>query len=160
MPSCKRSSVFEGFLHPRTPPVPFVCIPLQCPDGSYGEVSLYSDGEEPHLVCTEGDHPVKSRAWTLEEKVLSRWILVYSSTHLRWLCDSGQYGDGGANFIDYMPAKYRLPYRGRAPLNVAAEEGHSEVVEKVVAYNAYQSFHPLDELSSLYKAIMKKYRDM
>jgi hypothetical protein len=108
-------SVSEGFLHPRTPPVPSVCVPLRCPDGSYGEVSLYSDGEEPHLVYTEGDHPVESRAWTLEEKVLSRRILVYSSTHLRWLCDSSQYGDGGAqeNFMDYMPAKYRLPLRQR-----------------------------------------------
>src|SRR5271155_1282478 len=42
-----------------------------------------------------------------------------------------KYVDGGAqeNFMDYMPAKYRLPYRGRTPLNVAAEEGHSEMVE-------------------------------
>ena len=113
-------------------------------------------------MYTESDHPVESRAWTLEEKVLSRRILVYSSTHLRWLCGSGQYDDGGAqeNFMDYMPAKYRLPYRERTPLNVAAEEGHCEVVEKFLAYNAYPSLHPVDELSSLYQAIVKKYHDV
>src|SRR5271155_5100097 len=128
-------SAFEGFLHPRTPPVPSVCILLRCLDSSYGDVSLYSDSEEPRLVYTEGGHSVESRAWTLEEKVPSPRILVHSSTHLPWLCDSDQNGDGGAqeNFTDYMPAKYRLPYRGRTPLNVATEEGHSEVVEKFLA---------------------------
>lgn len=126
------ASVFDGFLQPRSPPVPSVSIPLQCPDGRIGEVSLYLDGEEPHLIYKDSDHPVEYRAWTLEEKVLSRRFLVYSATHLRWLCDSSQYGDGGAqeNFMDYMPAKYRLPLRQReAPShpsqnNISSESLH------------------------------------
>ena len=95
--------------------MPSLRIPLQLPDGNQGTVSLYSDGDEPHLTYTESDHPVENRAWTLEEKVLSPRVLVYSATHLRWLCDSGQYSDGGAqeNFMDYKAARYRLPLKER-----------------------------------------------
>jgi hypothetical protein len=34
------------------------------------------------------------------------------------------------------------------------------VVEKVLAWNAYPSLHPVDELSSLYQAIVKKYHNV
>ena len=50
-------------------------------------------------------------------------------------------------------------YRGRTPLNVAAKEGCSKVVEKLLAYNAYPSLYLVNELSSLYQAIVKKYHD-
>jgi hypothetical protein len=108
-------SVFHGFLFTRTQPDPSVSIQLRCPDGTDGVVSLYLDSEEPHLTYLERDHPIEDRAWTLEEKVLSPRVLVYSSTHLRWLCDSSQYSDGGPqeNFMGYDASAYRLPLKER-----------------------------------------------
>jgi Heterokaryon incompatibility protein (HET) len=131
-------SVSQGFLAPRPQPIPSIRITLRCPDGSGGVVLLYSDGEEPHLRYEESDHPIESRAWTLEEKVLSPRALIYSSTHLRWLCDSSQYSDGGAqeNFMNYEPAKYRLPVKER-------KRPYHPSDNNVSSLSLYDSWHTL-----------------
>ena len=41
------------------------------------------------------NNPIESRAWTLEEKLLSRRMLIYSSTNLLWICKSKTSFNGG-----------------------------------------------------------------
>jgi hypothetical protein len=150
-------SVHQGFLSPRPQPIPSIRVPLRCPDGSSGIMLLYSDGEEPHLRYNESDHPIESRAWTLEEKILSPRVLIYSSTHLRWLCDSSQYSDGGAqeNFMDYDPAKYRLPIKDRkrqphpSDNNVSSLSLYNSWQDLVAEYTKRSLTAPEDKLRAI-----------
>ena len=68
----------------------FTSIPCACPNGERGNVLLrdyqlyYSDLE-----------PLNGRGWTLQERVLSSRILIYSSWQLQWQCQSRKKWDGG-----------------------------------------------------------------
>jgi hypothetical protein len=150
-------TVFAGFLQQRPFPLPSVSIPITCPDGADGAVCLYQDAGESHLLYSDSDHPIEARAWTLEEKVLSPRVLLYSSTHLRWLCDSRQYSDGGAqeNFMDYDAARYRLPLEMRAEIphpsrnNVSTESVYSSWRILVGEYTTRRLTAPRDKLRAI-----------
>jgi hypothetical protein len=40
-------------------------------------------------------HAIESRGWTLQERLLSRRLLIYSETNMRWLCRALEACDGG-----------------------------------------------------------------
>jgi len=41
-------------------------------------------------------HKIESRGWTLQERVLSHRLLIYSETNIRWLCNTTEDCDGGS----------------------------------------------------------------
>jgi hypothetical protein len=101
-------TVFDGFLDCRAPtessgPLPYFAI-----DGKIGTFRLVS-----FRINEYSEEPVNTRAWTLEEALLSRGLLIYSSGTLLWECQAGndiacqgvgaRMGDGG------FEAHYRLP---------------------------------------------------
>ena len=45
---------------------------------------------------------------------------------------------------------------GRTALNLAAEQGTPEIIEKLLAHGANPNLHPFDELGSLNQALIKK----
>ena len=69
----------EGFLgsRPLAPEIPF---PYECPDGvlSRGFIQDVS-----HKIKRE---PIDSRAWTIQESMLSQRLLCYGSEQLSWFC--------------------------------------------------------------------------
>jgi Heterokaryon incompatibility protein (HET) len=57
-------------------------IPLQCYEG-WGTVFLENSYASTYY---EQDEPINSRAWTLQEQILSPRLLVYGSHTLQWRC--------------------------------------------------------------------------
>ncbi|KAL2069187.1 hypothetical protein VTL71DRAFT_15525 [Oculimacula yallundae] len=75
------TSASQGFLEDREPLEPAVQIPFWAPDDTLTSVylraeQLYDDDEEP----------INSRAWTLQEQLLSPRRLVYASHTLQYQC--------------------------------------------------------------------------
>ncbi|KAJ7121176.1 hypothetical protein C8R44DRAFT_981972 [Mycena epipterygia] len=76
--------VSEGFLHNRDPPPACMRLPFICPDDDRIGTMLL---REPRVEKME-DTPVNSRAWCLEELLLSRRVLIYASHTLQFGCVS------------------------------------------------------------------------
>jgi hypothetical protein len=83
----------EGFLQKRVlqeSDYLLFALPFRCPDGQIGSISFFSDnGYDPRL------EPVRKRAWTLQERLLSSRILDYGTRQMRWACQKQTLGDGG-----------------------------------------------------------------
>jgi hypothetical protein len=92
--SASRSA--EGFLHRRDleqSDCPIFSLPYRCPDGQLGSVYFFSDnGYDPRK------EPVRQRAWTLQERLLSSRILDYGTRQMRWACRKQFLGDGGYRY--------------------------------------------------------------
>jgi hypothetical protein len=74
-------------------------LPYLCPDGRVGSVEI---GVSPwcELISENGAYspktdPINSRAWTLQERLLSPRVLEYGKSQLRWICRSVEQFDGG-----------------------------------------------------------------
>ncbi|KAK3997408.1 heterokaryon incompatibility protein-domain-containing protein [Cladorrhinum sp. PSN332] len=85
----------EGFLQPRTHshlaagPIR-IPIKLELPvSSSIGHIYLVAEPDEPP------QEPISSRAWTLQETLLSRRLLIYGVRQLSWSCVNSFAGVGG-----------------------------------------------------------------
>ncbi|KAL6801224.1 heterokaryon incompatibility protein domain-containing protein [Trichoderma sp. SZMC 28013] len=83
----------DGFLHQRPEPdFPNYRLPFFKSEHIYSEVYLRPEAAyeyKPHELT------INTRAWTLEERLLSPRKLLYTPKQLRWECQSGEYQDGG-----------------------------------------------------------------
>lgn len=76
----------SGFLSPRSIPAKRLKLPFPCPDGTLGEVDVlptpprYDDALEP----------LNLRGWTLQERMLSRRLLIFGEFEITWQCQSTQ----------------------------------------------------------------------
>jgi hypothetical protein len=94
----------EGFLKPRNSGDNLLRLPF-FPYGNMDELEtpfIKSDIERAvTLSKVQGrnsyfkDNPIESRGWTLQERLFSPRMLIYSTTNLRWLCNSVEDYDGG-----------------------------------------------------------------
>lgn len=110
----------EGFLEPK--PIPK--IDLRIPYGQQGTLFLRNQ-RYVHEIDAATD-PTESRAWCLQESLLSRRCLVYSSLHLYWACQELTYADQNVrlavnpdylpdnvhHFVQNLPAVFRTPRQG------------------------------------------------
>ncbi|KAH7230880.1 heterokaryon incompatibility protein-domain-containing protein [Fusarium tricinctum] len=92
----------EGFLHDASlPPIsePAFRLPFACPDGKLGSVILSSG-----LFRS----PIDTRAWTLQEYILSCRVLQFTNAGLHWTCREhvGFRQDDACLALDYL-----LPFR-------------------------------------------------
>ncbi|KAH9887728.1 heterokaryon incompatibility protein-domain-containing protein [Cubamyces lactineus] len=97
------SSVADGFLQDRRPLDPEVMLPWICPDGQIGVVYLvvrnpYSDSPNPDVLTCGWDETsyTNTRAWCLQEALLSTRSLVFTSQTVQLRCHSGTRNIGGA----------------------------------------------------------------
>jgi hypothetical protein len=106
----KASRCTEGFLAPRSNITQFY-LPIRYFPGinkpeKVGRVILIPSQHRPI-------EPIVTRAWTLQECLLSRRILSYGSQQLRWYCKKKEYCDGGvmndnsANYTAFLPLERR-----------------------------------------------------
>lgn len=80
-----------------------IAMPFQCANGLLGSISL-----QPYLSdWNEDEQPLNLRAWALQERLLSRRVLIYGTTHMVWDCNSQYKTFGGPRLRRHsMP---RLP---------------------------------------------------
>ena len=98
--------VTDGFLHDRPAwyPPPST-LPFRCPDGAVGAMFMRGGQYAPA-------EPVNTRAWCLEERVLSPRKLLYCSHTLQYECQTTHVNVNGApNFVDPFDGIPRLPDR-------------------------------------------------
>ncbi|KAF9464043.1 heterokaryon incompatibility protein-domain-containing protein [Collybia nuda] len=80
--AARANAVSEGFLQNTYPTLQFapIRLPFRCPNGNTGTFTAVR-----HMKLTE---PVDSRAWCLEERVLSPRLLVFSTGGLQYECQT------------------------------------------------------------------------
>lgn len=98
-----------GFLHTRNLPASYVKhpqLPFHCRDGRVGTIYAFSpDG--PAMVYEPMKEPVNTRAWCLQERLLSPRKLVYATDTLEYHCHTALAAVGGA--ISGKPIGEQLP---------------------------------------------------
>ncbi|KDQ08615.1 hypothetical protein BOTBODRAFT_179690 [Botryobasidium botryosum FD-172 SS1] len=150
--ACARK-VSEGFLHDRPAwyPTPST-LPFRCPDGTVGTMFLRPSGEPAPA------EPVNTRAWCLEERVLSPRSLIYSSHTVQYECQSKHMNLGGApNLVDPQDGRPRLPDEVFAPAALLVDGQANEVHQGMRAaweeilrlYTARELTKPRDRLLAL-----------
>ena len=75
------TGVADGFL--RTKPRLRVDIPYRCPDGALGTVQI-----SPQESIDLWQEPLYTRAWCLQENLLSSRLLLFTNTEVLWQCKS------------------------------------------------------------------------
>ncbi|KAH7384507.1 heterokaryon incompatibility protein-domain-containing protein [Pyrenochaeta sp. MPI-SDFR-AT-0127] len=127
MSAASAESCTEGFLHQRqegSHPISAMCrrsldyyrsfeLPYKCSDGAMGVVRL-TEG----LEGIKTDEPISSRAWTLQETMLSTRVLQYGGSHMVWRCSSAFNTSGGTlNWSYSRPNIPVLDMSGDLPIN-------------------------------------------
>jgi hypothetical protein len=69
----------QGFLAQRATPQPSTKVPFWSQDGRIGIVSLRPEG-----WYNDKSEPVNTRAWTLQERLLSPRLLIYATHTLQY----------------------------------------------------------------------------
>ncbi|KAL2063244.1 hypothetical protein VTL71DRAFT_5049 [Oculimacula yallundae] len=89
----------EGFLHDVLRPTPqdlSFRLRFLCPDGQIGSLIFYvPDDILPH------HDPIETRAWTLQEHLLSQRLLIFGSRQIWWTCRFVHSNYQGRNFTTY-----------------------------------------------------------
>ena len=82
----------EGFLLPREAPSPANTIPCMHNGSRAGTVNIREGSKNR-------EEPVDSRAWTLQEQLLSQRLLVYSTLTLQWRCKGVVANLGSSKYV-------------------------------------------------------------
>lgn len=99
----------------------------RCVDGRIGSIILSED-----IEYDTAEDPINSRAWTLQEFLLSPRILDFGTRQLRWHCRSRRYFDGGLPETTFMGSPKRkegkghlipIPYSRNTVLEVRSQVG-------------------------------------
>lgn len=112
--------VSEGFLHDRPRVPPYSRLPFVCPDnGQIGAMALspvwkqYDDKEEP----------VNTRAWCLEERLLSPRAFIYASHTLQYHCQTQTINIGNSIYNPQDGRRLpRLVFSPTTPLPLSRED--------------------------------------
>ena len=96
-------SVNEGFLQPRTPDEGVV-LPFYVSETLQGTAKLLLEDLSYH-----SDDPLDSRAWVLQETLLSRRRLIFSAKELLWCCQAQEYKSVTSSPQYYVPLTVQFP---------------------------------------------------
>jgi hypothetical protein len=94
----------QGFLGDRRPPSPCRKVPFWSPEGRLGTVSLRVEG-----WYDDGEEPANTRAWTLQEILLSPRLLIYATHTLQYQCQQHTVNLGDSINIPAGFGSWRLP---------------------------------------------------
>jgi len=92
--AAKSSGGDEGFLTPCWPPSPSFRLRYKTPNQDHGSVILAR-------YHRRGGEPIHSRAWTLQEHLLSTRLLVFGIHGLRWSCRTAKHYNGAQHQPSY-----------------------------------------------------------
>jgi hypothetical protein len=96
------ATCYDGFLQDRDLKSKLQPFALRCRNECQGEGHIILAAEYRPI-----DHPdpVNARAWTFQERLLSHRLLDFSTTQIRWRCQTSKKHHGGChlNFPDHYP---------------------------------------------------------
>jgi hypothetical protein len=101
IPATSESSA-TGFLEPRKPSNPMFRLPYRCPTGNLGSIILFD-----MFSVSSNDYPVETRAWTLQEEILSNRVITFGNDMVWWSCNRGVKSNGGRSH-QLIPRDRRL----------------------------------------------------
>jgi hypothetical protein len=73
----------EGFLQPRPAATDLITPPFRVSSNTFGSVKVDCNSDLYEFGASE---PIDKRAWTLQEHMISRRLLQYTSQTLQWRC--------------------------------------------------------------------------
>ena len=132
------SSVYDGFLGHKLEEQDSIELPFPCPDVSghtSGSIRVRRVG--PYMA--DYDEPLNSRAWALQERLLSPRLLDYTSLHVAWRCrtTSHEYQDRDGKvlypFRNHEPEKFLSLLSSSESMHLKDEAEILEIWEWVVA---------------------------
>ncbi|KAG0649496.1 hypothetical protein D0Z07_4316 [Hyphodiscus hymeniophilus] len=91
----------EGFL--KTKPRLTVDLPYRCPDGTFGSVQV-----SPQETVDLSQAILYTRAWCLQENLLSPRLLLFTDTEVIWQCESHPMRRPDTNHVQYIDANPQL----------------------------------------------------
>jgi hypothetical protein len=97
------SGVSTGFLEPRTCPA-HLTVPFLFPLGERGTVSLAKP-----VVAYRPVQALETRAWTLQEYLLSPRVLMYGESEVTWHCQTEFFIPFAQSHLNYAKPFQRLP---------------------------------------------------
>jgi hypothetical protein len=112
--AAKAANANQGFLEDRIPPEPSTKIPFWGPDRKLDTAFVRLEG-----WYDDGNEPINSRAWTLQERLLSPRLLIYASHTLQYQCEQDTINLGDSINLPSGLAAWRIP-QPTARLNVQA----------------------------------------
>lgn len=109
-------------------------------------------------IASRPNDPADTRAWCLQESLLSARLLIYGTTQLRWACREMQAIDGGPEYIAYHPA---VPMSEKPPRYVAdiypvLKSADWSWARIVTEYSCRKLTYPSDKLNAL-AAVAEKF---
>lgn len=115
--------VSEGFLKPK--PQISVNIPYRCPNGATGSVRV-----APQRAVDLWQESLFTRAWCLQENLLSPRLLLYTDTEVIWQCESALKRPDTTHvaYVRGDPKISRSPFR-RLPANILTPVKKTNEVE-------------------------------
>jgi hypothetical protein len=147
----KASKCTEGFLAPRSN-VPQFYVAIRDP------IETHNIGpSRVILIPSSRGHvePLVTRAWTLQETLLSRRILSYGSRQLRWYCglcgnhDGGVLGWDSPNWDSFQSLDERVSEHARQPFEISDILTTLRWVEIVKQYTMRGMSEPSDKLIAI-----------
>jgi hypothetical protein len=139
------NSANQGFLEDRNPPKPSSQIPFWSPDGKLSSVSLrledrYDDEREP----------INTRAWTLQEQLLSPRLLVYATHTLQYHCQQHTVNLGNSINIPAGFIARRLPrFSGSLSNNLDIQDTGRVWSDIITMYSQRHLSYLEDKLTAL-----------
>ncbi|KAG9231165.1 heterokaryon incompatibility protein-domain-containing protein [Amylocarpus encephaloides] len=101
------SAVSEGFLCPKARPK--VTLPYRCGDGKMGQVLISTQ-----KMVDLWQETMYTRAWCLQEYLLSSRLLLFTDTEVLWSCQQEPFRHSDSTHVTYdaeIPTHARSPFR-------------------------------------------------
>jgi hypothetical protein len=99
------TGVADGFL--KTKPRLSVSIPYRCPDGALGTLQV-----SPQETVDLWQEPLYTRAWCLQENLLSSRLILFTNTEILWQCETHPMERPNTTHVAYPDGN---PQLGRSP---------------------------------------------
>jgi hypothetical protein len=106
-------------------------------------------------LTSDISEPIQSRAWTMQEHLLSPKVLVFGSRQLRWVSGTSQYIDGGRNDDNMQLPFPFLSVNKSSPFHTAADYEPDRFTTRyswdalVLEYSKRQLSNTKDKLNAL-----------
>ncbi|CAN9425949.1 unnamed protein product [Alternaria alternata] len=147
----KASRCTEGFLAPRCSAPQFYAAirgPLEIQNGITRRVILIPSSKR-------NVEPLVTRAWSLQETLLSRRILSYGSQQLHWRCGVCERHDGGvldsesSNWTSFQTLEERIMGKSSGRFNFLGASTSLRWIEIVKQYTMREMSEPSDKLIAI-----------
>jgi hypothetical protein len=140
----------EGFLHSRKlqkSRYPRFLLPYRAWDGALGSPGSVVVGE--HKMYDAQKEPINQRAWTLQERLLSRRVVIYGTHQLLWQCQHNQQMAGGANGWYGVGTQRLDPSFFNPGMPIKPKEFEYTWIDTVIDYSHRKASVEADKLTAL-----------